>query len=250
MESQYSINPDGEKFLIPGRDDYEKELSRIKEIVNRERSKGREIIVVMGIGFVGAVMAAVVADSVDEKGKSNKFVFGLDLPSPRSYWKIEMLNRGQSPVKAEDPEVEPLIKRCVNEKKTLLATFHEDVLSFADTIVVDIQCDYIKESLGDISNARVDMEALEKSFYTIGERISPETLVLIETTVPPGTTEQVAYPIIKKTFEKRKINKEPLLAHSFERVMPGKNYVASIKDFWRVCSGTNEEAKQRVVKFK
>jgi len=40
-----------------------------------------------------------------------------------------------------------------------------------------------------------------------------------------------------------------MLAHSYERVMPGRNYVASIRDFWRVCSGINEEAKKRVVKF-
>ena len=31
--------------------------------------------------------------------------------------------------------------------------------------------------------------------------------------------------------------------------MPGRDYVASIRDFWRVCSGVNEEAKKRVVKF-
>jgi len=39
------------------------------------------------------------------------------------------------------------------------------------------------------------------------------------------------------------------LAHSFERVMPGKEYVASIRDFWRVCSGCNAEARKRVEKF-
>jgi nucleotide sugar dehydrogenase len=73
--------------------------------------------------------------------------------------------------------------------------------------------------------------------------------VLIETTVAPGTTEQVAYPIMRKVFRKRGIENDPLLAHSFERVMPGRNYVASIRDFWRVCSGTNSEATNRVVKF-
>jgi nucleotide sugar dehydrogenase len=50
-------------------------------------------------------------------------------------------------------------------------------------------------------------------------------------------------------FHKRGIESAPILAHSFERVMPGKNYVASIRDFWRVCSGVNEEATHRVVKF-
>jgi nucleotide sugar dehydrogenase len=68
--------------------------------------------------------------------------------------------------------------------------------------------------------------------------------------VPPGTTEFVAYPIIKKAFEKRGLaDAEPLLAHSFERVMPGREYVASIRDFWRVCSGINETARERVKTF-
>jgi len=49
----------------------------------------------------------------------------------------------------------------------------------------------------------------------------------------------VVYPILKKAFEQRGIATEPLLAHSYERVMPGREYVASIRDFWRVCSGIN-----------
>jgi nucleotide sugar dehydrogenase len=153
------------------------------------------------------------------------------------------------PVQAEDPEVAPMIHRCVNEKKTLTATFTYDALKLADIVVVDVQCDYLKASLGDVRNGQADMAALEKSLEIIAEHISPDTLVLIETTVAPGTTEQVAYPIMKKVFRKRGIEGDPLLAHSFERVMPGKNYVASIRDFWRVCSGTNEKATRRVVKF-
>ena len=74
--------------------------------------------------------------------------------------------------------------------------------------------------------------------------------MLIETTVPPGTTEYVAYPIMKRAFQKRGLeNTEPLLAHSFERVMPGRNYVASIRDFWRVCSGINAQSRKRVTDF-
>jgi nucleotide sugar dehydrogenase len=93
------------------------------------------------------------------------------------------------------------------------------------------------------------MEALEASLAIIAEHIGPDTLVLIETTVAPGTTEQIAYPIMKKIFERRGIPSSPLLAHSYERVMPGKDYVASIRDFWRVCSGVNEKATKRVVRF-
>jgi UDP-N-acetyl-D-glucosamine dehydrogenase len=249
MSESISISPSGEKFLLPKPEDYKTEFESLKKRVEQERTRNREIVVVMGVGFVGAVMAAIVADTVDKKGQSSKFVIGMQRPSARSFWKIPLLNRGISPVKAEDPEVDPMIDRCVNKKKTLLATFTYDVLKLADVVVVDVQCDYIKEDLGNVRNGETDMAALESSLGVIAENIPPNALVLIETTVAPGTTEQVAYPIMKKIFRKRGIKSDPLLAHSYERVMPGRNYVASIRDFWRVCSGINEEAKERVVKF-
>ena len=172
--------------------------------MNEQRLKGREIVVVMGVGFVGAVMAGVVADSVNrETGESRYFVIGMQRPSPRSFWKIPYLNRGISPVEAEDPDVAPLIQRCVQDKQTLTATFTYDALSLADVVVVDVQCDYHKESLGNVRQGHADIEALEESLKIIGEKIEPHCLVLIETTVPPGTTEYVAYPIIKRAFEAR-----------------------------------------------
>ena len=251
MEGAFSVSPEGERFPLPETSDYEREFHRLKKLVSEQRLKGREIVVVMGVGFVGAVMAGVIADSVDKaSGESTKFVIGMQRPSPRSYWKIPYINRGIAPVKAEDPEVAPLIRRCVLEKKTLTATFTYDALSLADVVVVDVQCDYMKNALGNVRDGHADIAALEESLEIIGQRIKPECLVLIETTVPPGTTEYVAYPIIKKAFEKRGIKeRDPLLAHSFERVMPGRHYVASIRDFWRVCSGINEEARRRVAKF-
>jgi len=247
--ADYSISPTGEKFQLPEPEDYIKEFEHLQEVVNSQRALGREIVVVMGLGFVGAVMAAVVADAEDGKGNPTKFVIGMQRPSTRSYWKTPLLNRGISPVSSEDPEVSLIINRCVNEKKTLIATYTYDALKLADVVVVDVQCDYLKESLGNVQDGRADMDALEESLEIIAQHISPQTLVLIETTVAPGTTEQVAYPIIKKMFRKRGITSDPLLAHSFERVMPGRNYVSSIRDFWRVCSGVNEESTQRVVKF-
>jgi len=249
MSENFSISPAGEKFPLPKPEDYKKEFENLKKRVELERAKNREIVVVMGVGFVGAVMAAIVADTVDKKGKPSKFVIGMQRPSPRSFWKIPLLNRGISPVKAEDPEVDPMIARCVNDKKTLIATYTYDVLKLADVVVVDVQCDYIKEDLGNVRSGQTDMAALESSLHVIADHIPAEALVLIETTVAPGTTEQVAYPIMKKVFKKRGIKSDPLLAHSYERVMPGRNYVASIRDFWRVCSGTSEKARKRVEKF-
>ena len=250
-DNAYSICPSGEKFFLPEPEDYAAEFERMQKLVEEQRSRDREIVVVMGVGFVGSVMAGVIADSTDpDTGASNKFVIGMQRPSTRSFWKIHYLNRGIAPVEAEDPEVAPLIQRCVKEKKTLTATFTYDVLALADVVVVDVQCDYFKETFSNVRQGHADIAALEESLKIISERIKPECLVLIETTVPPGTTEYIAYPIVKKAFQKRGlIDVEPLLAHSFERVMPGREYVASIRDFWRVCSGINPEARQRVTRF-
>ena len=284
-----SQSPNGEAFPLPKPEDYAKELRRLKKRIAQfkenlfpppDRVREGEVVVVMGVGFVGAVMAGVVADSVykdtagtrvldpemrgldsnsknsgsctrisGKEGTPNKFVIAMQRPSTRSYWKIPYMNRGIAPVESEDPEVAPLIDRCVNEKKTLTATFTYDALCLADVVVVDVQCDYFKETFGNCRQGHADIAALEESLRIIGEKIKPDCLVLIETTVPPGTTEYVAYPILKQAFEKRNLKEEPLLAHSYERVMPGRQYVSSIRDFWRVCSGINEEAKQRVTKF-
>ncbi len=273
-EVAQSVAPTGEAFPLPAPEDYATEFARLTTLVDAQRQAGREIVVVMGVGFVGAVMAGIVADAVQKEpqghdpnsensasrsqisgkiaippGQPTKFVIGMQRPSPRSYWKIPYLNRGVAPVEAEDPEVAPLIARCVNEKKTLTATFTYDALTLADCVVVDVQCDYFKEALGNCRQGHAEIAALEESLKVIGDRIPPECLVLIETTVPPGTTEYVAYPIIKKAFERRGISSEPLLSHSYERVMPGREYVASIRDFWRVCSGVNDTSRERVAKF-
>ncbi|HNR99320.1 MAG TPA: UDP binding domain-containing protein [Planctomycetota bacterium] len=246
---EYSVSPAGEKFPLPAKEEYAAEYERLERLAAAARKEGKEVVVVMGIGFVGAVMAAIVADSTDKKGRPNKLVIGCQRPSTRSYWKTPLLRRGVSPVKAEDPEVDPMIARCVLEKKTLTATYNSDCLKLADCVVVDVQCDYTKQDLGNMRTGETDMAALEATLKTIGERIGEQCLVLIETTVAPGTTEFVAWPILKKAFAARGLESPPLLAHSFERVMPGREYVASIRDFWRVCSGCTPEARARVEKF-
>ncbi len=249
MTELSSLSPDGKEYPLPKPSDYAAEFQRVETRVKEFRALGCEIVVVMGVGFVGAVMAAIIADVTDHKGKPTKFVIGVQRPSPRSFWKIPVLNHGVSPVKSEDPEVAPLIRRVVLEKKTLLATYTETVLVLADVVVVDIQLDYQKNELGNCRNGKVEMNALEESFETIARSVPAGCLILIETTVAPGTIEQIALPVMRKIFRQRGIKTDPMLAHSYERVMPGRQYVASIRDFWRVCSGVNPQAREKVVKF-
>ncbi len=66
MMPQFSVSPSGEKFEIPGQSQYTEEMARLEKLVAQARSEDKEIVVVMGVGFVGAVMAAIVADTVDK----------------------------------------------------------------------------------------------------------------------------------------------------------------------------------------
>ncbi|UCV04392.1 nucleotide sugar dehydrogenase [Dechloromonas denitrificans] len=248
-QSKISTSPQGEEFALPEASDYAAEYARVKALADAARARGQEVVVVMGVGFVGAVMAAIVADCEDQDGRPSKFVIGCQRPSTRSFWKIPLLNRGVSPVKAEDPQVDVLIGRCVLEKKTLTASYNSQVLDLADCVVIDVQCDFLKQELGNMKSGECDMAALEATLKTVGQHIRPDCLSLIETTVAPGTTEFVAWPILKKAFAGRGIEAVPLLAHSYERVMPGREYVASIRDFWRVCAGCDAPARARVEKF-
>ena len=63
MSRNVSVSPEGMQYPIPEQEDYEGEFLRIKGLVENAKVAGQEIVVVMGVGFVGAVMAAIVADT-------------------------------------------------------------------------------------------------------------------------------------------------------------------------------------------
>lgn len=85
-QTNVSVCPSGKAYPLPEQADYPVEFRRLQDIVTRQRQMGREIVVVMGVGFVGAVMAGVIADSVDrQSGEPTKFVIGMQRPSVRSY---------------------------------------------------------------------------------------------------------------------------------------------------------------------
>ena len=88
MNKMVSVSPDGVKYPLPNAEAYRKEFARVQKLAARARKNGQEVVVVTGVGFVGAVMAAIVADTIDAKGKPSKFVIGMQRPSVRSFWKI------------------------------------------------------------------------------------------------------------------------------------------------------------------
>ena len=247
-----SLAPDGREYNLPTEDEAQKELKILEKITQAEKNSGKKIVTVQGMGFVGCVMGTVIADAEDEKGDPLYFVHGQQRASARSYWKVPVINSGIPPVKSSDEEVPEIFKRTVTEKGTFRATWLNYAFEVADIVVVDIQLDATKPAFGEAERGYCDLSAFRDGMRTLGKHIKPECLILVETTVPPGTCEKVVKPIIEEEFEKRGIDvlqNPPLIAHSYERVMPGAHYVRSIRNFWRVYSGVNEKSKALAKEF-
>ena len=74
---------------------------------------GKKVIVVQGLGFVGAVMSLVCANAVKEEYA----VIGVDLANKDSYWKIKSINDGEFPLNADDPKIDKFFDRSKNFSK-------------------------------------------------------------------------------------------------------------------------------------
>jgi UDP-N-acetyl-D-glucosamine dehydrogenase len=198
----------------------------------------RPIVCVQGLGFVGAAMAVTVATACDTKGKPIYNVFGIDLPVARGMAAIKALNEGCFPEATTDAKLISATK-LAHQNGNLIATTDESVYGLAKVVICDINLDLIEDRrLPD-----VNFESFESGIRAIGKNMRPETLVIVETTVPPGTCACIAAPALEDELRRRGEDSEAfLLAHSFERVMPGANYFDSIVNFWRVYAGHTPSA--------
>ena len=119
-------------------------------------------------------------------------------------------------------------------------------------IIVDINLDVQKLSNkeGSLKGFDVDLNGFEVAIQSIGRNCRDDVLILVETTVPPGTCDQVVKPIIEEELAKRELALNNYrLGHSYERVMPGPQYVDSIREFPRVYAGVTETSADSVEKF-
>lgn len=202
------------------------------------RHPGKKVVVVQGMGFVGAVVSLVVANALTEEYA----VIGVDLLSPATWWKIQSINEGIFPVVADDPKIGQFYRQA-RDKGNLYATCDPYAYSKADVIIVDINLDVAKQSgaNGQLEDYNVDLSAFRKAIHSIGDYCRPDVLVLVETTVPPGTSAKIVKPILEQSLQERDLPAEQLkVGHSYERVMPGPKYVDSIQNFYRVFAGVDE----------
>lgn len=221
------------------------DVTKALNLTRKQPDPDLPVVCIQGLGFVGTAMAIAVATAMDDNGNPCFNVIGVDLPNPMGEEKVNALNTGILPIESTDPKLQEYYEIAHNNGN-LIATTDASVFSLASTILVDVHLDVI-DNAGEFDIGLTDFR---KAIATVGSYMQADCLVVIETTVPPGACEYVVVPELKKAFESRGLPTDNILvAHSYERVMPGNNYLNSIINFWRVFSGYTEAAADRCEAF-
>jgi nucleotide sugar dehydrogenase len=198
-------------------------------------------VVVQGAGFVGAAFAVACA-SRKFKGKK---IFDVKVIEKESKKNVgDQFNKGTFPFKTNDKKLNILLKKHIN--KNLKLIYDKNYYKNADIVICCIGFDSNLSKLNFTKNAKIYL----KNIKEIAQTILPNRLVVIQSTLPPGFSNKYIIPLFVKEFVKRGLDtKDILLAHSFERVMPGKNYLDSIINNWRVCSVLNQKTLKKTKFF-
>ncbi|MCK4653208.1 MAG: nucleotide sugar dehydrogenase [Candidatus Cloacimonetes bacterium] len=155
------------------------------------------IVGIVGLGYVGLPMAVTVA-------KKGFEVIGVDI----SDYAVNHVNAGENYIgDVDDVELKELV-----EKGKLKATFDYKEMEKADVIMIAVPTPLDKYQQPDSSYVRSSVESL-------AENISKHTLIILESTTYPGTTEEILVPV----FEEKgfKVGEDIFIAFSPERVDPG-----------------------------
>jgi UDP-N-acetyl-D-mannosaminuronic acid dehydrogenase len=190
-------------------------------------------VVVIGMGYVGIPAAALFADVDGFK------VTGVQRRSERSGWKIDWLNQGKNPIGGDEPGLEDLLQR-VHKKGTFRVVDDYSVVKDADAVLIDVQTPTDEDHIP-------RYESLKEVCEIISGHIKPGILVVIESTVAPGTTEHIVKPILEKG-SKMKVGKDFSLAFSYERVMVGR-LLKNITDLPRIVGGIDEKSTKKAMEL-
>ena len=156
------------------------------------------IVCIQGLGFVGAAMAAAVAKSSNKDGLPYFNVIGVDLPSKEGKKRINSINNNTFPFNCNDQNLINVFND-LRKQRNLVATYDPDVFSIADITIVDINLD-LEFSQGKLPV--IKWGGFKKAITQLGKSMKPGSLIIIETTVPPGTCEKIVMPIIEKEINK------------------------------------------------
>src|SRR5262249_53355179 len=143
-------------------------------------------VCVQGLGYVGAAMSAAVAEARNGEGRPLFEVVGIDLPTPHGLQRVEALNSGRFPFETGDCDLEAAVRRG-HDNGNLSSTVDPAAYERADVVIVDVHLDVAFDNHPPVAK----LDGFASAIRTLANRIRPGTLVIIETTVPPGTTERV-----------------------------------------------------------
>jgi UDP-N-acetyl-D-mannosaminuronic acid dehydrogenase len=191
---------------------------------------------VIGMGYVGIPAAALFADS-----PAFDRVLGFQRDSPSSGYKIAMLNRGESPLKGEEPGLEELLGKVTKEGKFFCTSDFSKIRGL-DAVTLSIQTPFLnKEDL------LPDFSALMEGIRHVGRNLSPGMLVVLESTITPGTTVGIAREALEAESG-LKAGMDFALAHAPERVMVGR-LLRNIREHDRVVGGIDETSTRRAMEL-
>lgn len=184
---------------------------------------------VIGLGYVGLPAASLFA----EAGYS---VTGVDLKAER----IEIIQKGKSPIEGNEPGLEEILASVVRSG-ALKVTTDYSALQSADIIliVVDTPIDPVSH--------RPSYDGLRGACQSLGPHLKDGALVIVESTVSPGTVDTLVAPLLEETSGK-KLNQGFFLGACPERVMPGK-LIANLRNLSRVCGGSTPEVAEAMVRL-
>ena len=199
-----------------------------EKLSSRIARRGRiKTIGVVGMGYVGIPAAMLFASS-----PQSEIVYGFQRASATSGYKIDMLNRGESPLKGVEPGLEDLIKRVVDAGKFCCTSDYSKIANL-DAVTLSIQTPFLNPK-----DLIPDFSALFAGIREVGKYIPEGGLVVLESTITPGTTSGVARQILEEESG-MKAGIDFALAHAPERVMVG-HLLRNIQEHDRIVGGIDE----------
>jgi UDP-N-acetyl-D-mannosaminuronic acid dehydrogenase len=190
-------------------------------------------IVVIGMGYVGIPAAALFADV------EGFTVVGIQRRSKRSGWKIDLLNEGKNPIGGDEPGLSELIERVV-KKGTFRVTDDFSECKDADVILIDVQTPTDEKGTP-------HYESLKEVSKKVGKFMQKGSMVIIESTVAPGTTNYIVKPILEENSSMN-AGRDFSLVFSYERVMVGR-LLKNLIYLPRIVGGIDEESTKRGVEL-
>ena len=183
------------------------------------------------MGYAGISTAAMFAN----EGFN---VIGVQRKSKRSGWKIDYLNAGKCPIGGDEPGLAELIEKVVR-KGSFRVTDDISVCKKADVIIIVVQTPVDEKH-------EPQYNSLKEVSQAVGRHMK-KGVMIIESTVAPGTTNHIIKPILEESSG-MKAGRDFNLVYSYERVMIGR-LLHNLVYMPRIVGGLTPECTQRGVKF-